>query len=91
MPSHREDIYTPILPQLRKHHGRRGRKNLRIRRREVRYEIMTSSHDLAIEFTAGSPDQDLHKTGPINTPSWKEEGLMRVPPHPEDLYTVNSW
>lgn len=81
MPSHREDTYIPILPRLRKHHGRRGRKNLRTRRRGVRYGMMISSHDLAIELTtAGSPAQDLHKSGPINTLSWKEEGLMRYHP-----------
>lgn len=81
MPSHREDMYTPILPRLRKHHGRRGGKNLRTGRREVRYGVMTSSHDLASEFTtARSPAQDLHKIGSINTPSWKEEWLMK--PHP---------
>lgn len=50
MLSYREDIYILIFLRFRKYYGRRGRKNLRIRRRGVRYGMMIFSYDLVIEL-----------------------------------------
>lgn len=63
------------LPRLRQRHGKRGgKKGDEIWNSDFQERLSCCT----LELTAsGLPAQDLDKIGPINTLSWKGEGLMR--------------